>query len=291
MKRKLPAIFDLTGYCVATLLLLLGFAFPALAQNKQKVDIVYKLNGEELKGEVKAMEDHTITFVYTGETLQYTLKKEEIAKIVFSSGRTEVISSPKAETAGSSNVVPAAVTADHTGKVAILPFGFVTDGQPASDDMGLKVQNECFALFNNHAGNSKISDNRQTNALLVKAGINAQNIMGYTMDELCGILGVEYIITGMVTVDKTTQTTYNSTVQNTSSERKNETKKNSSNTSSYGSSYGTNEQNYATTLQLSIYNDKGDNIFNQDRKSFWHQQDAYKATLEYLVKRCPLYKK
>lgn len=267
-------------------LYLLLISIPVFAQTKEKTDIVVKRNGEELKGEVKAMEENVIKFVYSGETLLYTIKKDDISKIVFSSGRVEVMNQPSSvnNEVSSSNANQASV--DHHNKVAILPFGFVTDGQQTGEDMSLKVQNECFALLSNHSGFS-IMDNHTTNAILIKAGINMQNIMGNTMQEICDILGVEYVISGMVTVNKTNETTYNSNTQNTSTDKKNSSKK----SSTYGSSYSTNTQNYATTLQLSIYNDKNESIFNQDRKAFWHDQDAYKATLEYLIKRSPMYKK
>ncbi len=272
------------AYCLCLLLL----SISVFAQDKGKTDVVFKLNGDELKGEVKEVGDDAIKFVYSGETLLYSIKKEEIAKIVFKSGRVETINSP--QPAGNRNApAPAdAAETDHHNKVAILPFRYVMDGQQAGEDMALKVQNECLALFNNHAGSYILLDNHTTNAFLIKAGINAQNIAGYTMQELCNILGVEYIISGMVTVDKTSQTAYNSNVQNTTRNQKSDTKKS---TSSYGSSYSTSTQNYNTTLNMTIYNDKNQSVFNQDRKAFWHDLDAYKSTLEYLVKRCPLYRK
>lgn len=269
-------------YCLYLLL----FSISVFAQDEGKTDVVVKLNGDELNGEVKVMEENAIKFVYSGETLQYTIKKEDIAKIIFKSGRVEVINSP--QPANNRNAPADAATTDHYNKVAILPFKYVMDGQQTGEDMALKVQNECFALFNNHAGSYTMLDNHTTNALLIKAGINAQNIAGYTMQELCNILGVAYVISGMVTVDRTSQTAYNSNVQNTTSDKKNDTKKSNS---TYGSSYSTNTQNYNTTLTMSIYNDKNQSIFNQDRKAFWHDLDAYKSTLEYLVKRCPLYQK
>ncbi|WP_194767415.1 hypothetical protein [Tamlana sp. I1] len=60
---------------------------------------------------------------------------------------------------------------------------------------------------------------------------------------------------------------------------------------SYGSSISTNTQNYATSMTMNIFNDKGVNIYSQEHTSFWNTQDAYKITLKYLAKRIPLYKK
>ena len=50
-------------------------------------------------------------------------------------------------------------------------------------------------------------------------------------------------------------------------------------------------QNYKTTITMSIYNDKGDNIFSKDHESFWETEDAYKITLNFLAKRTPIYTK
>jgi len=135
---------------------------------------------------------------------------------------------------------------------------------------------------------------------LIKAGVG-NNIQGFTMGEICNILGVEYVVQGVVTIEKTTQTNYNSSYSTTKG--KGEKLHLNSNgkligdlygsgktkTSSFGSS--TSVQNYSTSILINIYNDKGDNIFSQDHSSFWQTEDAYKITLKYLAKKSPFYKK
>ncbi|HWV69164.1 hypothetical protein [Chitinophaga sp.] len=93
----------------------------------------------------------------------------------------------------------------------------------------------------------------------------------------------------MITQNRTTQTSYG----NTSYSGKTEQKDNSDDKKSSGSasSSSTSVQNYQTTMDMKIYNDKSDIIYNQNRKAFWNTGDAYKNTMEYLVKRCPLYSK
>jgi alpha-amylase/alpha-mannosidase (GH57 family) len=44
-------------------------------------------------------------------------------------------------------------------------------------------------------------------------------------------------------------------------------------------------------MDLKIYNEKAQIVYNQNRKAFWNTEDAYKNTLEYLIKRSPLYTK
>jgi len=270
------------------LIYFLGFFFFSLqvqAQQKDKTDLVVKTNGAELRGTVKEMQDDVIRFVYKGESLVYTIKKEEIAKIIFSSGRTEVFSKPAADPAPVQPMLP---VQDHHNRIGILPFSFVMDGQPSNRELGQKVQNECFSMLSSHAGPYTVADINTSNALLLKAGVSPENIAGYTMDELCNILSVEYIVSGAIIMNRTSQTNYSSGSENTDYKNKNNSK---SSSYTYGSSYSTSTQNFATTLTLNIYTDKGEAIYNKDRRSFWSSQDAYKSTLEYLLKCSPLYKK
>ncbi|HZZ76764.1 MAG TPA: hypothetical protein VFE04_12580, partial [Puia sp.] len=115
---------------------------------------------------------------------------------------------------------------------------------------------------------------------LYKAGIHKNNMKGYTMDDLCKTLGVEYVVEGVVTVNKSGVSSHQSKTTDKSGDGSKQT-----------SAHGTAEQEYETTVQLSIYNDKGSPVFNQDRKSILSGQGAYKSTIEYLLKRSPLYSK
>ena len=269
-----------------SLICLLMFCLYTQAQNKPGTDIITKASGEQIEVEVKEVTDDKVKFTYTGETVLYNLNKSEIKKIQFKSGRVETF----AENSDGNNTQTAkAVTVDHGNKVAILPFAYVADGQSGNNEMSVKVQNECYAYLSKHTGNYTILDVHATNAALAKAGITRATMDNFSMDEICNILGVAYVVTGMVTVDKTSQTSYGSNSQNSSYKKNDEKKKSTS--SSYGSSYATTEQNFETTMDLSIYNDKGTSVFTQNRKAFWHQQDSYKDALAYILKRSPFYKK
>ncbi|NML22923.1 hypothetical protein HHL16_18745 [Pseudoflavitalea sp. G-6-1-2] len=262
------------------------------AQNA-KNDVILKLNGDELTGKVQQINDNEIVFSYAGETLTYVIKKSDILKITFASGRIEVINKPAQPATSSSNnggaPKPAAAGSleDHHNKVAFLPFTFTKDGQATDDAVGEEVQLEAFNLLSKHAGVFTILNPRITNAILIKAGINKSNVKGYTMDDLCNILGVEYVIEGAVTQNKTTQTVTSNTYGQVKTKDKDDGKNAKVNTSTYG----TAQQNYQTSLNLAIYNDKGVTVYSQQRNAFWNTQDAYKNTLEYLMKRTPLYTK
>lgn len=278
---------------IFTLLLLIFSALTLPAQKDVKNDIVLKTNGDELNGKVTEIGTDEIKFIYTGETLVYNIKKSDILKITFSSGRIEFYNRPsekkdEAQAGIDQKSGPPANIGDHRNKVAILPFKFIADKQSAGDDMGYEVQNECFTFLDKHAGELTILDPRTTNALLIKGGANQDNIRGFTMSELCSMLGVEYVIDGVITQNKTS--VYTSQAQNyqvTDKTKNND--KNKANVSGYSSA--TTTQKFQTNIALNIYTDSDRNIFNENRQSFWATPDAYKNALQYLLKKCPLYRK
>ena len=94
----------------------------------------------------------------------------------------------------------------------------------------------------------------------------------------------------MVSQNSTTQNTYSNSSYNAKVKDDN-SKSNNKTASASGSSYSTSSQNYESTIDMKIYNDKSDVIFSQNRKSFWSDGSAYKSTIEFLLKRCPLYSK
>jgi hypothetical protein len=248
-------------------------------------DVVLKLSGEEHIGIVIEMDDNIIKFVHQGETLSYTFKKTDIMKITFASGRVEII-----------NEVPDVKEGENLGYgldshhniIAILPFGYLIDKQMAGDEMSYKVQNECYSFLNNHTGELTLQDPITTNALLIKAGINFETIRGFTMGEICNILGVEFIVSGLITQNRASVSSYSGTSTKAKSSSKNVVDKIFS---GYSSSYSSSVQNYQTSITMNIYTDKNTNIFSKDHTSFWNTDDAYKITLQYLLKHTPLYKR
>lgn len=273
-------------------LLIITAGVSAKSQSEKKQDVVVKLNGDQLTGKVLEIGDSSIRFTYTGEELVYTIRKSEIARITFASGRAETFNHPHdpsaATTATGTSPATQAASEDRRNKVAILPFAFTKDGQQVAPAVSEEVQNECYALLSKHSGVYTVVGPRAINVKLNKAGITKENIQNYTMEELCHILGVEYVVDGMITQNRTSQSNYaNSTYSDKSKENNDKDKK----SSGYGSTYSTSVQNYETTMDLKIYNDKSEIVYNQNRKAFWKTEDAYKNTMEYLVKRCPLYTK
>jgi TolB-like protein len=284
-----------------TMLLFTIISICSFSQTKPRHDVVLKLNGDELIGKVSEITDTEVKFVYEGETLVYAIKKVDILKITYASGRIEVFNKVPLPSETSAPAAPATGGESrpsqsagggleaHHNKVAILPFAFIRDGATASDALSEKAQTETFAFLSRHAGVHTILDPRTTNALLIKAGVSKENVKGYTMEDLCNILGVEYVIEGTVSVNRGNQTNYSSGQYKSTGNNNSKSYDNDRKTS--GSTYSTSTQNYQTSLLLSVYNDKGQSVYSQERTSFFTTQEAYKSTLEYLLKRTPLYQK
>lgn len=275
-------------------MLCITFALYSLAQNptSQKADVIKKTNGEELKGKIIRITDTDVSFVYSGETAEYVIKKADISQIVHSSGRVEAISQQvqPAETRQKDPVAMTATPVDHHNKIAIVPFTFLMDNQPGADAIGLKAQQDAFALLSQHSAGYTILDPRSTNAALIQAGVTRDKMIGFTMKNLCDILGVEYIIDGTVTQNKGYQTSYTSTSDDTKVKRDDGDKV--KDISNYGSSNSNAVQRFDVSVSLQIYMDNNASIYNENHKAFLSNTDgSYSGPLEYLLKRCPLYRK
>lgn len=285
---------------VLTILVVLTVQFFSFGQSTMKNDVIVKLSGEEMVGKVQEIGDSDIKFVYAGETLVYTVKKSDIAKITFASGRIQMMNSPKTNSAKADSIAKSGLEAHHN-KVAILPFNYLIDKKDAGEEMTYKVQNEIFTVLNAHSGYMTIQPTQTTNALLLKAGITGSNVRSFTMGEICNLLGVEYVFQGTITQDLTSVSTTGSGYSSVeggsaSTTRKPGTNNNATTGTVYGgTAYNSNNsvstQNYSTNVTMNIFNDKGETVFSQDHKSFWGTNDAYKVTLNYLLKRTPIYQK
>lgn len=274
-------------------LFIVGFFFTLTVFSQN--DIILKTDGEEMKGKVMKMNENDLQFIYQNETIEYTVKKTDVLKITFSSGRIQFFNKETSNNQKNNNLE------SHHNKVAVLPFGYIKDKETSNVTMTKKIQQETYTIFKKKTVELQYQDPNTTNALLSKAGVTNNNLEGFTMGEICQILSVEYVIQGLVSIEKTSVSDYSST----SSSYKNNSKpyvdskgnivgdvwggNNKGKSTSYSS--GTVVQNYATNITMNVYNDKGDNIFSQNHSSFWQTGDAYEITLGYLAKRTPLYKK
>ena len=143
---------------------------------------------------------------------------------------------------------------DRRNKVAILPFSFLKDGQNLPQEASDELQNECFTRLSGHSGTYTIVNPRATNTILAKAGIDKSNIVKHTMAEICTILGVEYVVDGMVNQSNTSQ----SSSGNTSYDFKKDNKKSNNDKISGSSRSSTNVSQSETFTTINIYNDKSE---------------------------------
>jgi TolB-like protein len=266
-----------------------------------KTDLILKINGDELTGKVTEVTDSVIKFTYEGEQLNYSIKKEDVLKITFASGRIEFFNKPPLSSEKKSEPAQPAQSSqpdqpiqkepgleDHHNKVAVLPFAFLKDNQDAGAEMGYKVQNDIYAFLSKHSAGLTIIDPRTTNALLAKKNISKETIRNVTMDEICNILGVEYVVDGSITQNKAAETTSSSGSVNAQTDYKS----NKDKTSVSGYSSSASYQYYSTHVLINVYTDKNDNIYSQNRRGLINTTDgSYDSPLEYLLKRCPLYRK
>lgn len=278
---------------IINLLVAVILCFTISAQS-EKQDVILKTNGEELKGKVTEVSDSEIKFIYLGETAVYVIKKSDIQKITYASGRVENISAPSsspqntpANTTTDKKSIPVVNEADTRNKVAVLPFAFLKQNEDAGDAVTYKVQEDAFDYLSKHAGVYSYIDPRTTNALLMKAGINKSNIMGYTMNEVCSILGVEYLVMGTITQTKAATTTSgsnNTTVKTDTKDSNKGTVSGSSSSSSY--------DYYGVTVAVQIFNNKNTQVFSDSHKRAFNSTTAdYLDPLHYVLKRSPLYQK
>ncbi|MXV52887.1 hypothetical protein GS399_18085 [Pedobacter sp. HMF7647] len=264
---------------------LLAFNVSAQTTASAGADIILKTNGDEIKGKLIRITDDDVTYVYSGETVEYTVKKADVLKITHSSGRVETFNqtAPAAQSRQSDPVAMAASPADHHNKIAILPFAFLKDNQPGADEIGLKAQGDTYSYLTKHSAGYTILDPRTTNAMLIKAGATRDKLAGFTMKELGDILGAEYIIDGSVMQNKSMQT---STTSSYGTVKANDNKKK---VDGYGSSSSYTQQNYDVSVSLHIYMDNNASIYNQSHQAFFSNTDgSYGSPLEYLLKRSPL---
>lgn len=265
---------------IVLLMVVLFNTVIAFAQDK-----VTMLNGEKREGKIIAVRDDAIKFVYKGETLEYEFKKSDINKIEFASGRIEVVNAPSATTVSSD---PAA----RKGKVAVLPFEFITnDGSLDVTSMSHQLQTETYNSVRENTTLNQVQDPITTNSLLAKAGLNGSNLMTKTPVEMAELLGVEHVLYGIANVTIQGSSSYGSgvsSINGKSTEKKqDDTKKTKSSGTVFSSNNATVQTNYDTKIDLNIYNDQGTNEYSQSRNSFGNGFDAYRATINYLIKRCP----
>lgn len=265
---------------LGTLIILLSALVIPQAQDA-RLDKIVMVNGEVKMGHVSKISDTDVDFVHDKETIAYSFAKAKISKIEFGgSGRIEIYNDVKASTSASPNL------ADHHNKIAVLPFVYVRDGRQLKNDISeTKVQKEFFNMLNGHVGSLKIQNPQTTVATLKKNGVNDDTFDNFMMPEIANMLGVEYVIRGILTINSEGSTSYSSNYTSYSA------KKNKPGVNEWNMGSTSSSLKFNTIVDLTLYNDNGDVVYAHTKESFWPTDDAYPMTLKHLLKRMPVYTK
>lgn len=170
---------------------------------------------------------------------------------------------------------------DYKNKVAVVPFTYVRDQNEASYEVAKKMQREIIEIFKKQIPRFMYLDAYTIDKVLKDNDIkNPEDISG---EKLCELLGVEYVISGVIMIEQkgTTGSEMSTATKNKAlfSDKKYtavNTVSNSRNT-------------YGTSVTINIFDRKNGNIYSKDRNSMTSFEDAYKATVKWLAKHSPLY--
>lgn len=264
------------------------FASLSLTLAQAKEDVIYLVDGSQKKGKVVSIGDDLVKFSYTGEDVQYELKKQTLSKIVFANGREEVFANAANGTynsGGNAMSNPATVTTSTGHLLAVIPFEVVSNETSLTTDaMRREIQQSCIDALKSRGLSFQIQDARTTNASLAKSGIALADIANHTPDELAKLLNVDYVVLGVYDIENKGTMSYGSGVA-TYNDKKQDNKSKGTAVQSNNSYTSTN---YNTKVQLSIYDSNGRQLFSDTRKPFMGGLDSYKGALKTLAKRISL---
>jgi TolB-like protein len=275
-------------YLLSFLFSLQSFLFPVHSFAQDKPDVVIMLTGEKKTGKVMAVNDQSIKFVYSGETLQYDIKKELINKIDFGSGREEIINGTS-QSPPIQPLAPISTPEQRVNKIAVLPFEILSnDPSLITSAMSKQVQLSCINALRGIKPQLMIQDPNTTNALLAKSNLTTENLSSKTPQEWAEFLGVEYVIMGDYSIQNKGTVASSSNYQSSSSQKSDDGQKKSSST--YGSGTSSTSTSYNTKVTLNIYKDDGSTFYSNTRSPAFGTLDSYAPALKYMLKRTPFAK-
>ncbi len=275
------------GRIVSYCLIMVMSVFSQSVFGQSEEDVITKMDGEEMRGKVTKMGTESVTFVYSGEDLEYEVAKTNIHKIVFASGRTQVINEMAAP-AAAQPATPVVSAADRKGKIAVLPFEFATnDPSLQGESFETRVQIDCARSLRENTSGLQVQDPRETNAILAQNNMDAQQLAAMTPADVAAVLGVEFVTYGTLKVDNEGAQTYGSSVTTYKDKEERERSKKSEKSTEVSSGSSTTVINYDVRVGINIYSDQGTSIFSDSREPFGSGTETYSAALDYMIKRGP----
>ena len=278
-------------------MLLIGlFTLSSYGQNNdaKKLDRIIRKDYQIIDCTISKISDATVEYSLPNETLTISLDVAKIARIDFSSGRTQLFESNEPAENQANEVVEETIQAQgspkmNTNMIAVLPIPYVNaETLASSEEMAKFAQNDIYNKLIDKSSNIfplTVQDLRTTNSLLRKAGIDYKNIDEIPIDELEQILGVDNIIAAKVSYtieENRTSNTYKSGETKYSDDKtKNQ---------NYSSTSDQTEKQYKYNVYFDMYRNK-EKIYTHTRQPFFTMKDSWMDAIQYLLKRSPIYTK
>lgn len=275
-------------YAVAILFLV---SIAAFAQGTKKLDKIIKRDYQVIECTISKMSDKAVEYSLPGETLQISLDTGQIARIDFASGRSQTFDVTPTSSSASTRSTAVVSSEMKQNTIAVLPVPYLnSDTQESSEDMAKFAQNDLYNKLLDKSSNIfplTVQDLRTTNSLLHKAGIDYKNIDETPIEDLEKILGVDNIVAAKISYtigSGTTATTYNSGNAKVSDNNK------KVKTNDISTTTANTQEYYYYTVYFDLYKNAS-KIYSQTRKPFLAVKDSWIDSVQYLLKRSPIYVK
>jgi hypothetical protein len=184
-------------------------------------------------------------------------------------------------------------TLSPTNRVAILPLTYFGEGSELKmEEMRYRLQGMTHSFLREDALILTFQDPAETNALLYKNGITGYTLRNFSPQDLAALLNVEFVVFGTVSQESTgMHMVTNSTQVLSRRHYYRHPHHGSRRYARHNYSQTSSRERINTTVDVTVYNDRGYKVFSKSRRSILTTMDAYRNSLHYLLKRSPLYKK
>lgn len=280
------------------IILFLSFSSIIYSQSKiEKLDKIITKDYTIIECSISKISDATIEYSLKGEKLINIIETSKVAKIEFANGRIQEFKIEEKAVAEIQNTEQEEGKSNEQVKtqmkkntIAVLPIPFVnTETLATSAEMAKFAQNDVYSKLIERSANIfplTVQDLRVTNSLLRKAGIDYSNIDEVMIEDLQEILGVDHIVAAKVSYVMTVNET-NMGYGNTTVKKKSDSK---AKVDDFNISTSTENKRFDYTVYFDIYKNL-DKIYTQSRQPFLKEKDSWMDSMQYLLKRCPIYTK
>lgn len=283
------------------IILFLSFSSIIYSQSKvEKLDKIITKDYTIIECSISKISDAAIEYSLKGEKLINIIETSKVAKIEFANGRIQefkieeknvsIEQEKPLEEAVAEKGNTTIKTPMKKNTIAVLPIPFVnTETLATSAEMAKFAQNDVYSKLIERSANIfplTVQDLRVTNSLLRKAGIDYSNIDEVMIEDLQEILGVDHIVAAKVSYVMTINET-NMGYGNTTVKKKSDSK---AKVDDFNISTSTENKKFDYTVYFDIYKNL-DKIYTQSRQPFLNEKDSWMDSMQYLLKRCPIYTK